>query len=179
MKKIILSMMTVLLMSGMVMAQHAHRNDKMPDPKIRAERMAEQMAKEYALNDTQKKQLLEVNLAMVEKRGNIPMTRKSTMKRGKGDCNEKDCTCCNSNKDKKKVGKADKKEGKRAQLTDEQRTQMKADREKKREEMQVARAAYHTQLQKIMTKEQYTAYSQNMQHREAKREVGRREVQKN
>ena len=38
-------------------------------PKERAEQMTERMVKEYSLNDTQKKQLFEVNLAQCEKMG--------------------------------------------------------------------------------------------------------------
>lgn len=36
-------------------------------PAERAEKMTERMVKEYSLNDAQKKQLLEVNLARCEK----------------------------------------------------------------------------------------------------------------
>ncbi len=54
-------------MGGMAMAQHAHHSDKMPEPKVRAERMTERMVKEYSLNNTQKQQLLEANLALVRK----------------------------------------------------------------------------------------------------------------
>ena len=49
----------------------------------------------------------------------------------------------------------------RDRLTDEQRAQKKAEMEKKREEMKAARTAYDSQLQKIMTDEQYAAYSKN------------------
>mgnify|MGYP002224384042 CR=1 FL=1 len=42
--------------------------------------------------------------------------------------------------------------------------------EKKREEMKTARTAYDSQLQKIMTEEQYAAYSKKVQDRKAKME---------
>lgn len=42
--------------------------------------------------------------------------------------------------------------------------------EKKREEMKTARIAYDSQLQKIMTEEQYAAYSKKVQDRKAKME---------
>ena len=67
MKRIVLIWMAAFLMGGMAMAQHARHSDKMPEPKVRAERMTERMVKEYSLNDTQKQQLLEANLALVEK----------------------------------------------------------------------------------------------------------------
>ena len=75
MKRIVLIWMAAFLMGGMAMAQHARHSDKMPEPKVRAERMTERMVKEYSLNDTQKQQLLEANLALVEKMGDMPMHR--------------------------------------------------------------------------------------------------------
>ena len=109
MKRIVLIWMAAFLMGGMAMAQHARHSDKMPEPKVRAERMTERMVKEYSLNDTQKQQLLEANLALVEKMGDMPMHRA-------------------------KAHKHHKRDGKRHQLTDEQRAQKKAEMEKKREE---------------------------------------------
>ena len=109
MKRIVLIWMAAFLMGGMAMAQHARHSDKMPEPKVRAERMTERMVKEYSLNDTQKQQLLEANLALVEKIGDMPMHRA-------------------------KAHKHHKRDGKRHQLTDEQRAQKKAEMEKKREE---------------------------------------------
>lgn len=146
-------MLTVAFLAGsMAMAQYAHRGDKIPDPKVRAERMTERMAKEYALNDAQKKQLLEANLALVEKMRDMPKHRKPKMKRGKRNCN----SCC--------CEKADKYH-KENSLTDEQCAQKKAEMEKKRKEMQDARSAYDVKLQKIMTKEQYAAYTQKFKER--------------
>lgn len=144
MKRIVLIWMAAFLMGGMAMAQHARHSDKMPEPKVRAERMTERMVKEYSLNDTQKQQLLEANLALVEKMGDMPMHRA-------------------------KAHKHHKRDGKRHQLTAEQRTQKKAEMEKKREEMKTARTAYDSQLQKIMTEEQYAAYSKKDRCRIEKR----------
>lgn len=180
MKRIILILVAAFLTGGMVMAQHGRRGDKMPDPKTRAERMTERMVKEYSLNDTQKKQLLEANLALVEQTGNMPMHRRPDMKKGEQKCDSCNCTKTDKHhakadkhhkkgdKHHKKDGKFDKKDGKRAQLTDEQRAQRKADMQQKREEMQAARTAYDAQLQKIMTKDQYDAYTKKMQERKDK-----------
>lgn len=183
MKRIVLMLVATFLMGGMVMAQHARRSDKMPDPKVRAERMTERMVKEYSLNDTQKKQMLEANLALVERMGDMPMRRRPDMKKGKMDCDS--CCCAKADKhhakaDKhhKRNGKADKKEGRRTQMTDEQRAQKKAEMEKKHEEMQTARTTYDAQIQKIMTKDQYAAYSKKMQDRKAKMESRRKDVRK-
>ncbi|WP_039968577.1 DUF4890 domain-containing protein [Bacteroides fluxus] len=154
MKKIVLMLVAAFFMGGAVMAQHARRGDKMPDPKVRAERMTERMAKEYSLDDNQKKQLLEANLAFVEKMGNRP------------------------GKHHRKENRVAKKEGKRPQLTDEQRAERKAEIEKRHEEMKAARTDYDAQLQKIMTKEQYAAYSKKMQERKTKMESKRKEAVK-
>lgn len=128
------------------MAQQARRSGNMPDPKVRAERMTERMAKEYLLNDTQKKQLLEANMALVEKMGDRPGHRKPDARKGK--CEKECCCCC------QEAGKRAKKVGKRPQLTDEQRAERKK-----------ARDSYNEQLQKIMTSDQYAAYTKKMQER--------------
>lgn len=168
MKRIFMILMAAFLMGGMVMAQHARRSDKMPDPKARAEHMTDRMVKEYSLNDTQKKQLLEANLALVEKMGDMPRHRRD-MHKGKKCCES--CVCGKAGKHHKKGDKVDKKDSKRPQLTDEQRAQKKAEMEKKREEMKVARTAYDAQLQKIMNKDQYAAYTKNLQDRKDKKDL--------
>ena len=172
MKRIVLIWMVAFMMGGMVMAQHTRRSDKMSDPKVRAEHMTEQMVKEYSLNDTQKQQLLEANLALVEKMGDMPMHRRPDMRKDK---NRNDsCCCAHADRHHAKADKHPKKDGKRHQLTDEQRAQKKAEMEKKREEMKAARTAYDSHLQKIMTNEQYAAYSKKMQDRKAKMESKRK-----
>lgn len=176
MKRIVFMLVAAFLMGGMAMAQHARRSDKMPDPKVRAERMTERMVKEYSLNDTQKQQLMEANLALVERMGDMPMHRRADMKRSK--MGNDSCCCAKADKHHKKDAKVDKKEGRRARMTDEQRAQKKAEMEKKREEMQAARITYDAQLQKIMTKDQYAAYSKKMQDRKAKMESKKKDVRK-
>lgn len=157
MKRIVLIWMTALMMGGVVMAQHAGRSDRMPDAKVRAERMTERMAKEYSLDDTQKKQLLEANLALVEKMGDMPVHRRLDMRKDK--CRNDSCCCAHTDKYHAKADKQSERDGKRHQLTDEQRAQKKAEMEKKREEMKVARTDYNLKLRKIMTEEQYAAYT--------------------
>lgn len=176
MKKIALLMVAAFLMGGMAMAQQARRGDKMPNPKVRAERMTERMTKEYSLNETQKKQLLEANMALVEKMGDRPMHRRPDMKQGKAGCDS--CTYAKAGKHHRKDARMGKKKGERPQLTDEQRAQKKAGMEKRHEEMQTARAAYDAQLQKIMTKEQYAAYSKNMKERKDHMASGKKDVRK-
>lgn len=67
MKRIAFLMIALFMIGGVVMAQGQHGEHKKMTPAERAEKMTERMVKEYSLNDTQKKQLLEVNLAQCEK----------------------------------------------------------------------------------------------------------------
>lgn len=145
MKKILMILMLVVLTGGMAMAQNSRRSNKRLDPKERAERMTEHMAKEYSLTDAQKKQLYEANLSMTQKMGDMPMHRRPDMQ-------------TDSKQDR--VKRADKK-----QMTDAERKEMKANMEKKQAEMKEAREAYEVQLKKIMTKEQYEAYSRKQGER--------------
>lgn len=111
MKRISFLMIALLLVGGMAMAQAPRKGDKRKvDPKERAERMTERMAKEFSLTDAQKKELLTANMALVEK----------------------DC-------------------------------------EKMRQEMKASREAYDGQLKKILTKEQYAAYTKKQAEREQRR----------
>lgn len=165
MRRIVLLLMAVFLIGGMAMAQQARRGDKRPDPKVRAERMTERMAKEYSLNDTQKKQLLEANMALVEKMGDMPMHRRQDMKKGKKGGDSCTCPCKEGNE---KCTKAPEMKNKKAPLTDEQRAQKKAEIEKKRKEMKAAHAEYDTQIKKIMTKDQYSAYTKKQQEKKEK-----------
>ena len=83
MKRISFLLAALLMMGGMVMAQGPRRGGQDMDPKTRAERMTERMAKEYSLNETQKKELLEVNMAFVQKMGERPGRMKPEMRRGR------------------------------------------------------------------------------------------------
>lgn len=157
MKRIILMMVTALMAGSMVMAQQNRRGDKMPDAKTRAERMTERMVKEYALNDTQKQQLLEVNLAWAQK-----MDERAGQEKRHG----------NARRDDKGQ------KGEKPQLTEEQRAQMKAEREKRRTEMENDRKAYDEQVQKIMTKEQYALYVQKANERKEQKGLNGQKAQK-
>ena len=67
MKRIAFLMIALFMIGGVVMAQGQRGEHKKMTPAERAEKMTERMVKEYSLNDAQKKQLLEVNLARCEK----------------------------------------------------------------------------------------------------------------
>ena len=67
MKRIAFLMIALFMIGGVVMAQGQRGEHKKMTPAERAEKMTERMVKEYSLNDVQKKQLLEENLARCEK----------------------------------------------------------------------------------------------------------------
>ena len=79
--------------------------------------------------------------------------------RRKGKNRNDSCCCAHADRPHAKADKHPKRDGKRRQLTDEQRA---------------ARTAYDSQLQKIMTEEQYAAYSKKVQDRKAKMESKRK-----
>lgn len=136
-----------MLMGGVVMAQGHRKGDRREvTPKERAERMTERMAKEYSLNDTQKKELLATNTALMEKMGNRHAVKQD--RKGKT-CQASDsCTCRKGKGDAPKMAKED--------------------REKLRQEMKASREAYEAQLKKILTKDQYATYAKKQADRQQK-----------
>lgn len=79
MKRIVFWMVALLLVGSTAMAQQGNRRGggERMDPKTRAQNMTERMVKEYALDEAQGKQLLEVNLAWAEKMAaNLPGSAK-------------------------------------------------------------------------------------------------------
>lgn len=166
MKRIGYLMITLLLMSSMAMAQGARRTgDKQQmDPKARAERMTEHMIKEYALNEVQAKQLLETNLAMLDKMKR-PEGKKQGVEKGKKEASCQASDSCTCKKGAKKEGKKTNKKESKKEMT--QAPEMsKEEREKMFQEVKASREAYHTQLKSIMTEEQYAAYTKKQAERQ-------------
>lgn len=149
MKRIAFLMVALLMMGGITAMAQGHRGDhKRMTPQQRAEKMTERMVKEYSLNDTQKAQLLQLNLAQCEKMdGRMSMHAKKEMK-----------------KEMKKDGKKNRKEA--PKMTQEEREKMRA-------EMKAARENYNVQLQKIMTPDQYASYLKKQSEREQRMKEGR------
>lgn len=146
MKKFGLLMFALMMMGSVVLAQGARRGGEQMDPKVRAERMTERMVKDLSLNDTQKKQLLELNQNWIAK-----MTGNMQQGRNKQD---NDSTAA------------------KKQKREEAPKMTKEEREKMMQEMKVAREDYEAQLQKILTKEQYEAYTK--QQAERRQQQGQR-----
>lgn len=163
MKRIFLVLMVTLFTAGMSIAQGVPESARKVDPKVRAEqraeRMTKRMSKEYALNEKQQKELKEANLALVEKMGTMPFRHRgmrSEMKK-----HHKKCCCeCDRRHTRHMRHQDMANRGKGAKhLTKAERAAWKEKMEKRRAEIRVARDAYQSKLQQIMTKEQYKAYS--------------------
>lgn len=80
MKRIVFWMVALLLIGNTAMAQGGRKGGERMDPKTRAERMTERMVKEYSLNDTQKQQLMDANMAWVEKMASNQVGRSTKQK---------------------------------------------------------------------------------------------------
>lgn len=167
MKRLSFLMITMLMSVSLVMAQGGRRGgERNVDPKARAERMTENMAKEYSLNDSQKKQVLEANLALMETMGQRPVpTAKAENKKEKP---KTECKCKDENKKCENCKEAKKgKKTKAAKLTKSSKVS-KEDREARHNAMKEARSAYDAKLKQIMTQEQYDSYTKKQAERQAK-----------
>lgn len=148
MKKIGILMVSLLIVSGSIMAQGPRRGNREMDPKVRAERMTERMAQEYSLDDAQKAKLLELNLSLAEKANERPAhapeqkgdkANKHAKKGKKATCNC-DQECCKNHK--KDVSERVKREGPWTE--------------------------YDSKLKEIMTDDQYKAYTQKRGERQGR-----------
>ncbi len=181
MKRVSLVVMALFMMVGLTQAQGPRDGQRGMDAKERAEKMTERMVKEYGLDDTQKQQLLELNLTLAEKTDHrsAPGPR---MRPGKKESCQCGCDCKEKDKEgkaekvgegekEKKVARADRPErndrpgrGDRAERPQGSREDM----EKRHQEMKEARDSYNSQLQNILNQEQYQAYSKNEEARKQK-----------
>lgn len=164
MKKITLLLITLFATGTMLMAQGGprrgerdQRNRNAVNIKERAERMSDQMAKEYALNDAQKRQVYEANLIMM---ADMQPTR-----------GQKQCPYCGKQEFNKKRDFVNR--GDSAKMGKRDRTDMKAKQEEKMAEMKKTREAYDAKIKNVLTKEQYAAYSKKQAERQKQMEERR------
>ncbi|MCD8263979.1 MAG: DUF4890 domain-containing protein [Tannerellaceae bacterium] len=176
MKKISLMLVALFTLGGVAMADEVKQEKRTIDPKARAEKMTEHMAKEYGLNDSQKKQLLDLNQTFAEKMGDRP-GHKHPGKKGrhgdmakadKGDKANKDGVT-KENKERKNKDQANANRDGRKNRADAPKLSAE-EREKRMQEMKQVREDYKAQLQKIMNADQYQAF--------AKKEADRTEKMK-
>ena len=146
MKKASILWIVLLMVSTLTMAQgNAKKGNKQVDPKARAEQMTERMAKEYTLSDSQKEELLKVNMAWGEKlkANNVGRKQGKNQQARKKSCEAAKC-CCSAKKDKKNAPK----------MSAEARKALKESRD-----------AYQAQVKDIMSKEQYERYVSSQKKR--------------
>jgi len=171
MKKIAFLLIALFTTGTILMAQGGPRGrqggQRNMDPKDRAERMTERMVKEYSLNDTQKKEVYEVNLAMAQKM--TPPQKADSNKEAKKDNKVKDKACCENcaNCDSCKAAQKEHK-GKHAKKGKMGERPSKEDREKMMAEMKKSREDYDVKIKKIFTKDQYEAYTKKQEERQNK-----------
>ncbi|GEM_PF-110479 len=164
-KKVSLMLVALFTLGGVAMAGEVKQEKRAIDPKARAERMTEHMAKEYGLNDTQKKQLLDLNQTFAEKMGDRH-GHKHHGKKGrhgdmakahKGDKAHKD-GITKENRERRNKDQAQANRDGRKNRADAPKLSAE-EREKKMQEMKKVREDYKAQLQKIMNADQYQAFA--------------------
>jgi len=94
MKKVSILMVILLMAGNLVMAQNGPRGDRNMTPKERAERMTEEMVKDYSLDAEQKEKVAKLNLDMTEKSAKLRDEsdrdkRRTEMEKIRKDYNEK------------------------------------------------------------------------------------------
>lgn len=163
MKKITLTLIAAIAFCGVSMAQtnreRAPRQPRQFNPEMQAQRMTDQMAKEYQLTDDQKTKLLELNkeyagkIQMPRMQGNRPQSMdRREMRRGGGPQGGRPSFNPNA---QPPMGQPE--------LTDEQKEQFKVEAQKRMEERQEAMKAYNKELKKILTDKQFKEYEKNQE----------------
>jgi Spy/CpxP family protein refolding chaperone len=149
MKKIVLAIAAALMMSTAVMAQDGqNRERRQMNPEEMTQRRTEMMVQQYNLNETQAKQLLELNKEYQGKMGfgfGGPREQRPGMRNGnRGQRPEGNDTIQRRPRPQQGQGN-----GERPRFN--------------MEEMQKTMQEYDAKLQKIMTEEQYKTYKANQE----------------
>ena len=148
MKKLIMTMAAVVLMSASATAQDEKQcnckcHEKKVDKTEMVKRRTDKMVKRYELNDKQAKQLLDLNTQYADKMR--PQGRHHGPKGGP------------------RPPKVDK--DKKGQCPEPPKDGKKGDHKARHQQMAETKKAYDAELEKIMTPEQFKAYQADMQKR--------------
>ena len=147
MKKISLFLISVMLLSGMAIAQNRpDKNRENLSPEVRAEKMTERMSKELSLNDEQKQQVKEINLDYINE-----------MRAGKKDQKQLHKACVKSCDKMSEAGKV------------KMRRMDKAEIQKTHKFMNAARESRDLKLSQVLNKEQFAKYEQNREERKVQK----------
>ncbi len=167
MKKIILSFAAALFVSLAAVAQES-QNEARPqgkkfDKTEFVKKRTDMTVKQYGLNETQARQLLDLNTKYADIMVPGPRGHRHGMRPGHGPKQQKDSLRQRPQKPRSDADTgATSQEGKqRPELSDEQKAQMKANREQREADQK----AYDVELQKILTPEQYQQYQADMKKR--------------
>lgn len=151
MKKIVLTMVALLSMTVM-QAQSDNKSERKAPKQPTAEEMTNRMAKDLGLNDEQKTKVLALNKEYQDVLKGAPRGPRGPRPDGqrgpKGDKKVKGGK--QQSKTDAQTGATDQQRPERPQLTDEQKAQMKAQFEKRKE--------YDGKLKQILTDEQYKKF---------------------
>lgn len=146
MKKILLTLVMALATTGMALAQQGDNKERgqRPDPAQMAQRMTEQMAQRYGLDDKQQANILELNKQYAPK---MPMMRGGRPGGRPG-------------------MRGDRPGGMRRDSTMAPRQRpSKEEMEKRFQEMRANREAYNAEVKKIMTTDQYKKFTEDQERR--------------
>lgn len=147
-------MVAAVVMSSSAIAQNEQKKDnnmKRPDKTEMIQHRTDMMVNRYGLNDKQKAKLLKLNTEYADKMGGpgMGMHRGGRgMRPGMG-----------RGQNPEMGGDAKNKDGKRPEMTEEQRAKMKQEME----QMRKNREQYGAELKKIMTDEQYKKFQEDEQ----------------
>lgn len=153
MKKAILTMVALVMMGGAAIAQDEQKKDndkRMPNKTEMIQRRTDMMVNRYGLNDKQKEKLQKLNTEYADKLGGPGMGMRRGGHGGHG---------MRPGQRPEAGGNAPSREGKRPEMSEEQRAQMK----QQMEQMRKNREAYGAELKKIMTEEQYKKFQDDEQ----------------
>ena len=145
MKKFVMTMVALLTMTAAV-AQDANKEKKAPKAPT-AQEMTDRMAQDLNLTSEQKTKVLALNNEYKD------VLRGPGMRRGRGPRPDGQTGATAQQQDQQKKQQRPE----RPQLTDEQKAQMKANMEKRKE--------YDTKLKQILTDEQYQKFQKQHQRR--------------
>ena len=162
MKKMMIALAAALMMSASALAQEDKTPGQRPERKFDKTEMAKYrtdgVVKKYNLNEKQAKELLDLNIRYADKMGGRHHGPMGPRPEGRP----------MPPRDGQQAMPSP--EGKRPELTEEQKAKMEADRKQYEETMK----AYDAEIQKIMTPEQYKEYKADMEKRGPRGGMGHR-----
>lgn len=178
-------LVSLLMGVGSVKAQDKRQDYAEQRLRLRAEWMALDMAERYGLDEKQVKELTEANVTWMKQRGEQPRFRPEgprnmrphAPRHHRHDCRQRTCcegprpaacvcdSCTSGRHQMTDCPYAPHPAKRQAPLSEEEKMKRETERKQAVEKRRAAREAYEQTLQKIMTEEQYKAYSEQRRER--------------